>query len=36
VALRPHLLKAAIQGVEIKQLSKACKADLKAYFNKLN
>ncbi len=27
---------AAIQGVEIKQLSKACKADLKAYFNKLN
>ena len=25
---------AAIQGVEIKQLSKACKADLKAYFNK--
>ncbi len=27
---------AAIQGVEIKQLSKACKADLKAYFNKFN
>ncbi len=34
--MRPHLLKAAIHSVEIKQLSKACKADLKAYFNKLN
>ena len=31
-----YYLEAAIQGVEIKQLSKACKADLKAYFNKLN
>ena len=26
---------AAIQGVEIKQLSKACKAALKAYFKQL-
>lgn len=28
-------LEAAIQGVEIKQLSEACKADLKAYFKQL-
>ena len=31
-----YYLEAAIQGVEIKQLSEACKADLKAYFNKFN
>lgn len=28
-------LEAAIQGVEIKQLSEACKADLKAYFKQI-
>ena len=29
-------LEAAIQGVEIKQLDEACKADLKAYFKQLS
>lgn len=29
-------LEAAIQGVEIKQLGEACKADLKAYFKQLS
>lgn len=29
-------LEAAIQGVEIKQLDDACKADLKAYFKQLS